>query len=212
MKNYLLKTLFIALMMMVGANAWAGCVYDKCSFTISDSQSGRNDIVYLEPDVKAYFGEVLQRLGTIVQRLNDERLNAAYSAAQAALESGNYSTVITAVKALYDKLIVAAKDYVASAKVIPAEGREGITVLKAAISAAEQALAGLGADFNAINTTISNLVDAMKAFIDANKATGINEVNSNARNNDAIYTIGGTKVSKPQKGLYIVNGKLVVIK
>ena len=164
-------------MVMIGANAWAGCTYDNCSFTISDSYPITNatlkysvnqgcisvckDIIYLEPAVKTYFDELLQRLGAIVKGLNDEKLNAAYAAAQAALEGGNYSTMITTAKALYDKLIVAAKDYVASAKVIPTEDREGVTVLKAAISAVEQALAGLGADFNAINTAISNLVDAM---------------------------------------------------
>ena len=91
------------------------------------------------------------------------------TAAQAALEGGNYITMITTAKALYDKLIAAANDYVASAKAIPTDGKVGVDDLNAAILAAEQALAALDSDFGAINTAIANLVAAVKAFNDANK-------------------------------------------
>ena len=91
------------------------------------------------------------------------------TAAQAVLEGGNYITMITTAKALYDKLIAAANDYVASAKAIPTEGKVGVDDLNAAILAAEQALAALDSDFGAINTAIANLVAAVKAFNDANK-------------------------------------------
>jgi hypothetical protein len=91
------------------------------------------------------------------------------TAAQAALEGGNYITMITTAKALYDKLIAAANDYVASAKAIPTDGKVGVDNLNAAILAAEQALAALDSDFGAINTAIANLVAAVKAFNDANK-------------------------------------------
>ena len=91
------------------------------------------------------------------------------TAARAALEGGNYITMITTAKALYDKLIAAANDYVASAKAIPTDGKVGVDDLNAAILAAEQALAALDSDFGAINTAIANLVAAVKAFNDANK-------------------------------------------
>ena len=91
------------------------------------------------------------------------------TAAQAVLEGGNYITMITTAKALYDKLIAAANDYVASAKAIPTEGKVGVDDLNAAILAAEQALAALDSDFGAINTAIANLVAAVKAFNNANK-------------------------------------------
>jgi hypothetical protein len=91
--------------------------------------------------------------------------------AQTALSGGNYITMITTAKALYAKLIAAANDYVASAKAIPTEGKEGVDALNTAISAAEQALAAQDSDFSAINTAISNLVAAVKAFEEANLVT-----------------------------------------
>jgi hypothetical protein len=88
--------------------------------------------------------------------------------AQAVLRGGNYITMITTAKALYAKLIAAATDYVASAKAIPTEGKEGANDLNTAIEAAEQALAAQDADFSAINTAISALVAAVRAFEAAN--------------------------------------------
>jgi hypothetical protein len=50
-------------------------------------------------------------------------------------------------------------------------------------------------------------------FIDAEQdeatLTSINTVKSNVMNN-AIYNLNGQKVSKAQKGLFIINGKKVV--
>lgn len=42
--------------------------------------------------------------------------------------------------------------------------------------------------------------------------TGINEVKAQAVDTDAIYNLGGQRVMKTQKGLYIQNGKKVVVK
>ena len=43
-------------------------------------------------------------------------------------------------------------------------------------------------------------------------ATGINEVVATAKADDTFYTLSGVRVEKPTKGLYIQNGKKVVIK
>ncbi|MGI6233040.1 MAG: hypothetical protein ACOYJF_09375, partial [Prevotella sp.] len=46
-----------------------------------------------------------------------------------------------------------------------------------------------------------------------NTATGIEDVNVETSNtNDAIYTLSGIRVDKPQKGVYIKNGKKFVVK
>lgn len=42
--------------------------------------------------------------------------------------------------------------------------------------------------------------------------TGINNVNAAAKANGAFYTLSGLRVANPQKGLYIQNGKKVIIK
>jgi len=46
---------------------------------------------------------------------------------------------------------------------------------------------------------------------DSNETTGIREVNSEKNTSDT-YTLSGVKIDKTQKGIYIVNGKKVVVK
>ena len=43
-------------------------------------------------------------------------------------------------------------------------------------------------------------------------ATGIQQMERNAQNNDSIFNLAGQRVAQPTKGLYIVNGKKVIIK
>ena len=45
-----------------------------------------------------------------------------------------------------------------------------------------------------------------------NNPTGINGVKADALKDAEVYTINGQRVQNPTKGLYIVNGKKVVIK
>lgn len=42
--------------------------------------------------------------------------------------------------------------------------------------------------------------------------TGIHEVKADDANSDVYYTLSGVRVAHPQKGIYIVNGKKVVLK
>lgn len=51
-----------------------------------------------------------------------------------------------------------------------------------------------------------------KAFtFDFGESTGINEV-KNAQADGAIYSISGVRVAEPQKGVYIMNGRKVIVK
>ena len=106
--------------------------------------------------------------------------------AQAALEGGNYISMIITAKALYDKLIAAANDYVTSAKAIPTEGKTGVDDLNSAIYAAEQALGAENPDFSSINTAISNLVAAVQAFQEANASDLMKEAKELAADEDAV--------------------------
>lgn len=57
-----------------------------------------------------------------------------------------------------------------------------------------------------------NGVLARSFFFLDEETTGINEVNANELFNGAIYNLNGTRVTKPSKGLYIMNGKKLIIK
>ena len=51
-----------------------------------------------------------------------------------------------------------------------------------------------------------------KAFtFDFGESTGINEVKA-AKADGAIYSISGVRVAEPQKGVYIMNGRKVIVK
>ena len=48
--------------------------------------------------------------------------------------------------------------------------------------------------------------------IDGNVSTGIDDVVSSDQLTNIIFSLGGQRVAQPTKGLYIVNGKKVIIK
>ena len=99
--------------------------------------------------------------------------NINADAAKEALQGGNYIAMIGAARTLFANLISAAQAYVDSAKAIPTEGKEGVDDLATAIDAAEQALEAESIDFSAISTAISNLIDAIAAFNEANAETAL---------------------------------------
>ena len=99
--------------------------------------------------------------------------NINADAAKEALQGGNYIAMIGAARTLFNNLISAAQAYVDSAKAIPTEGKEGVDALATAIDAAEQALEAETIDFSAISTAISNLIDAIAAFNEANAETAL---------------------------------------
>ncbi len=51
----------------------------------------------------------------------------------------------------------------------------------------------------------------VKMFVDGIE-TGIDEINGTAVENGAIYNLAGQRVNKAQKGVFIVNGKKVIVK
>ena len=76
----------------------------------------------------------------------------------------------------------------------------------------EPCLAGTlpaGKAYLAIAVPSNNAKNVRIIFGDESNPTAISEV-STQQENTAIYTLGGVRVSKAQKGVYIVNGKKVV--
>lgn len=53
---------------------------------------------------------------------------------------------------------------------------------------------------------------AREGFEFGGNATGINNVNANVNENQEVYDLQGRRVAHPTKGLYIVNGKKVLVK
>ena len=51
-----------------------------------------------------------------------------------------------------------------------------------------------------------------KSFIAFEVTTGVDAVEANGTNDDAVYNLQGIRVANPQKGIYVKNGKKIVIK
>ena len=56
------------------------------------------------------------------------------------------------------------------------------------------------------------LSDGSRSFIGLNETTGISDVNRETITNNRYFDLQGRSVAQPTKGLYIVNGKKVVVK
>lgn len=71
---------------------------------------------------------------------------------------------------------------------------------------------GVSAGAAIITVRTSNGLSA-ECFVIVQDVSGIEDVNAGDSNNKTVYTISGQKVTKPAKGgIYIVNGKKVVVK
>jgi hypothetical protein len=93
---------------------------------------------------------------------------------------------------VFGPLTVAAGDYfVGNGAIYKSEGNTNMKAFRAYIYAQEA----------------SNV----KMFVDGIE-TGIDEINGAAVENGAIYNLAGQRVNKAQKGVFIVNGKKVIVK
>lgn len=88
---------------------------------------------------------------------------------------------------------------------------------------------GLATDGSKFVPLIAGTVPANKAYLPASAApelgakefmlvidgievTGISEIQTESKANGAIYNLNGARVSAPQKGVYIMNGRKVIVK
>jgi hypothetical protein len=58
------------------------------------------------------------------------------------------------------------------------------------------------------NTQLNKVV----VYVDDPTATGIETVTKNVREDGVFYNLSGQRVANPQRGIYIVNGKKVVVR
>ena len=63
-----------------------------------------------------------------------------------------------------------------------------------------------------LSTTATGTDNAPFLGFDGNETTGINSIERGALNVEGCYTLDGRRVAQPTKGLYIVNGRKVIIK
>ena len=80
------------------------------------------------------------------------------------------------------------------------------------ITTAAATLPAFRAYFKVLNSAISSSAPALNICFDEFETTGIKDVKNAAKSMNGYYNLSGQQVTQPTKGLYIVNGKKVVIK
>jgi len=150
--------------------------------------------------------DVVNKMSIYAETLDNEELNAAIANAKTALESGNLSEIIPAINAIGEPFIAATKEFIAKLQNIDDAD-------------VQAALAEVTALLNAENPNIPNLVEAVgklitayKAYLDKQAQAGINTIATEKLTKTVIFNSKGQRVENATKGLYIVNGKKVVLK
>ncbi len=87
------------------------------------------------------------------------------------------------------------------------EADEAAKALKAAIDKAQNTY-----DNSEFNTELKRALEELKAAEEAYITSSVSNIDSDKANDSAWYTLQGTKVEKAQKGIFIHNGKKVVLK
>ena len=110
----------------------------------------------------------------------------------AAAEAKVEGTNVDFVGVYAPETIIAGNCFIGNGAVYKSEGSTSINAFRAYLS-------------------IKNASSAPRMFIDGHETTGIDLVEV-VKTNDVIYNLNGQRVENAQKGIYIVNGKKVVIK
>ncbi len=99
----------------------------------------------------------------------------------------------------------------ANTNYVLSNGSAGVGFYKAKAEADGGTKVGAGKAYLPVPTTSAAKLFSLN-WGDDEGTTGINDVNAAVKTDAAYYTLQGVKVAVPTKGLYIVNGKKVVIK
>ena len=67
-------------------------------------------------------------------------------------------------------------------------------------------------DGTIVPTSLAKMALVFDDLVDGNETTGIKELETEALNDNKYYNLQGIEVAYPVKGIYIHNGKKVIVK
>ena len=129
----------------------------------------------LATDALPYAKADLEKVIEYTEVIDDATVNADIEAAKTAIEGSNLIAMVAAAKQIETDFLAAAPDFVdevdATATQAEADGKNGVEELKAAVAAAKAAIDAENATAVTVGLAIHNLIDALKAFEEANNPT-----------------------------------------
>ena len=158
--------------------------------------------------LKSAANDVKTRMEPYLEVLDSESLNTSIENITTLLNSGSndFAAIVDAVKAAVRQFLVASSTFVGKVEAAVAAGADD-SDLKAALDNAKAVLADPNSSIVAIGTAIQELVKAYKSF-----TTGVDTINVAEKKDDVVFDLQGRRVMSDRKGLYIINGKKVIIK
>ncbi len=159
--------------------------------------------------IKETATDVKTKLEPYLEVLDDEELKADVEAIASLVNgsSTDFAAIIAAMQKAVDQFLKASAAFVAKVDAVVADGADDAKLIEA-LNTAKATLANTSSTIVQIGSAIQALIKAYKEY---EIATGIETV-SIAAQNAVVYDLQGRRVLNDRKGIFIINGKKVVIK
>lgn len=159
--------------------------------------------------IKETATDVKTKLEPYLEVLDDEELKADVEAIASLVNgsSTDFAAIIAAMQKAVDQFLKASAAFVAKVDAVVADGADDAKLIEA-LNNAKATLADKSSTIVQIGSAIQALIKAYKEY---EIATGIETV-SIAAQNAVVYDLQGRRVLNDRKGIFIINGKKVVIK
>ncbi|MBO4720739.1 MAG: hypothetical protein J5658_12815 [Prevotella sp.] len=193
--------------------------------TTKNIVNNSSDIDEITTAIQALAAQVLDKgktamgkVDTYIRKMENETINTDLDKFQAAIAANNLNDAMAALRDLKSHVKDAGMSYLTQVQALIEEGEaagndvSGVEEAKGdAVNAALYYQLGSATVID-LGEALLNLIKAVDAYEAANPEvpTGINGIT--AEQMDNIYNLNGQRVQKAQKGLYIINGKKVLVK
>lgn len=190
----------------------------------TDFDAISDNLLELASNALVYGQSAMSKVNDYLQKMGDETINNDLVAIQSIILSSSdiksdLPNLIAAIKKLKEDMTDAAATYMTTVKTLisdaKAAGKDVDEVEAAYTTIKTKAAAYLlnSATLVEMGKALYDLIKEVEEYKEAQEIiTGISGFTAEKQNNATIYNLNGQCVEKAQKGLYIINGKKVMVK
>ena len=186
----------------------------------TDFDAISNSLLALASNALPYAQSAMGKVNDYLQKMGSETINSDLEAIQSIIRSSSdiksdLPKLIAAIKKLKEDMTGAAMTYMSTVQTLisdaNAAGKDVSEVEAAYTTTVTKAMAS--ASLVEMGKALYDLIKAVEEYKEAQEVpTGISGFTAEKQNNATIYNLNGQRVEKAQKGLYIINGKKVMVK
>ena len=180
-------------------------------------------LLALASNVLVYGQSAMGKVGNYLSKMENETIDTDLTAIKTLLSSSDIKSdlpnLIAAIKQLKEDMIPAATTYMSYVNNLINDGTKAGKDVSAVSTAFNNAFAtaaayqGNTATMVEMGKALYDLIKEVEEYKEAQEVpTGINGFTAEKQNDATIYNLNGQRVEKVQKGLYIINGKKVMVK